>query len=673
MAILEGGGAGPATPPKITGTSQGLTYQTLTGDHYEKLRQVVVTRFEQADNYAKSRFERFYRWEKLLHMVSKKKPFDWKANAFLPYAFSVSEQSAAMKWLALFGNRPYVTVQARKAGLDEIALRRQSLIDWHLTGDIDVQAFGGDMIRIAERYGKAIGMIAPAWEHRVMKFRAPEELPTALGPLARMSWKMAERKDYRMNAFAMDLTDFRPEPGKRRINGIGPNVMRHCFRTYVLTLDELLDLETDQMIGPSVGGQSVAEITDTQQFDMNEYKTRRMFLDKFDDIDRNNDPFDRAVELIEYQKYVPKECLDPTRAAMEEQAGLDPQKRIIIVANRKVILQDVALPWDHGMASFVEMDCVSDPYDFWGKGKIEPIEHMVYAGNEIMNMRIDNVKMAVNGMIGVHGDRMPAGWKRRLMSQPWGVLETQGPPNDVVQRFQLGDVTQSSYTEQQQLFTLIQETDAVNETMMSAPGQRDKTLGEQQMKTEMASKRLQFELVGAAQQLLGWPSGLSGFIIGLDRQYLPLTTYVNLLDPDTPDDFMSVEIGADTFAEEDQLFSYLATGATEGMNIQNKRADFVMLTQMLQPFAPVLGMMGFNFAEYIRIGLKLFGQDPGKLFMKIQGAAGAGQGGMPGGVGMPGQMPGAGVPGQAQPGGPPGMGGGFNPMQNAVGAMNESG
>lgn len=670
MAVIEGQGAPRPTAARPVFSTQGLTYQTLTGDHYEKLRQVVVTRFEQADQYCRSRFERFYRWEKLLHMVSKKKVYDWKANAFLPYAFSVSEQSAAMKWLALFSSRPYVTVQARKAGLDEISLRRQALIDWHLTGDIDVTTFGGDMLRLSERYGKAIGLVAPAWEHRVMKYRAPQELPTALGPIARMGWKMAQTKDYRIQAFPLDLTDFRPEPGKKRINGIGANVMRYCFRTYNLTMDELLDLESDQMIGPAVGGQSVTEIQNSQQQDMNEYKLRRLFLDKYDDVDRYYDQFDRTVELIEYQKYVPKECIDPARAEMEEQAGLDPQKRIIVVANRKVILEDIALPWDHGMASYVEMDCVPDPYDFWGKGKIEPQEHMDYVGNEIQNMRIDNVKMAVNGLIGVHGDRMPAGWKRRLMSQPWGVLETQGTPSEVIQRLPLGDVTASSYTEQQQIFTLIQETCAVNETMMAAPGERVKTLGEQQMKTEMASKRLQFELVGQAAQMLGWPGGLSGFIIGLDRQYLPLTTYVNLLDPDSPDDFMSVQVGPQTFAEEDQLFSYLATGATEGMNIQTKRQDFLVLTQMLQPFAPVLGAMGFNFAEYIRIGLKLFGQDPGRLFMKIQGAQAAGQGGMPGSaMGMPGGMSQAGPPGRG--GGQPGMQP-FNPMASAVGAMNES-
>jgi hypothetical protein len=488
-----------------------------------------------------------------------------------------------------------------------------------------------------------------------------KHLPTALGNVARMGWKMEERRKFKYDAFAMDLTDFVPQPGKRRING--PGGMRWCCRTYRLTYDELLGLEQAELIGPSVGGQSVTDIQDTEQYNLDEYKLRRMFLNKYDDVDQYHDQFERTVELIEYQGAVPEELLDSERARMEEAEGLDPSNRLMIVANRKIVLEDVALPWDHGMKSFIEVDCIPDPHDFYGKGKIEPNEHLIYVGNEIRNMRVDNVKAGINSLIGVDGQRMPTGWKRRLVSQPYGVLETNGPPSEVVQRFPLGDVTGSSYEEVSALWADAQESAAVNETLMGGPGP-NRTLGEHQLKAETASKRLQFELIGQAQQLLGFPYGLAGFIIALDRQYLPLPTYINVVDPKTPDDFMEFNVDHTLFEQEDELFTYSPTGAVEGINIQAKRADLVQMLEALQPFGPLLMQMGFNMPEMVRTIMKTFGHDPQKFFQKVEGVAAAGEGMVPG---MGAQLPQAGVPGQPPPGGVPG--GGVNPLEQALGGL----
>lgn len=637
-------------------SDQPLTYQRpLSGDHFEKIRQLVVTRFEASEAFHKSRFEKFYRWEKLIHMVSKKKLYDWKANAFLPYAFSVSEQSAAMKFLSMFTTRPYVTVQPRRGGmsptapvwLEDIAKRREALLDWHLTGDLDMAELGIDVFRLTERYGKAIVCISPQWDMNLLKYRSKEELPTALGPMARLSWKMRENPEFRYSAFCLDNTDFLPEPGKRHING--DHAMRYCHRRYNLVLDELMEMEAANLIGPIVGGQSVSEIRSSNDQENNEYKLRRQFLQHQDDYSTHRDLFDRSVELIECFTRVPMELIDPARAEMEAADGRDPTHRLYIIANRQVVLQDIALPWDHGMKPFIAVDCIPDPYDFWGKGKIEPLEHLNYVGNEIQNMRIDNVKMAINGLIGVRGDKMPPGWKRRLVSQPWGVLEVLGAsPAEVIQRIETGDVTASSYEEQQQLWTLMQEASAVNETLMGAPGPA-RTLGEHQLKAETASKRLQYELIGQAQQLLGFKRGLSRFLMSLDRQFLPLPTYIRVVDPQTPDDFMEIPLDASTLQDDDELFTYIPTGASEGINEQAKRADLALMLQALTPYLPIAIPAGFNVLEMIKMILKTFGHDPQRFFMAAPPMLGMG---FP--MGAPGQPGQGGPPG---PGGLPGMGG----------------
>lgn len=612
--------------PKIQVWGNQMTYERLPRDasyhsRLQSLRTLVSSRMDRSANACQARFEKFYRFERVVHMITKKKAFDWQANAFLPYGFAIAEQSAAVKFLTLFLTRPYVSVQARISGLDSVAIRRQALLDWHMTGDVQMPDLAVDMFRQSERYGKALAMIAPVWDTKILKFRERKELPTAYGPIPRVAWKMDSQRNYRIGATLLDLTDFRPEPGKKRING--PGGMRYCGRVYNLTLGELKELESAQILGPAVGGEIMDSIKTSKQVETSEYKLRRMFLSQSADMTgADTDTYDQNVQLCDYTGNVPSDLLDPAMAQMEENAGLNPNERIITLANNDVVVQNVAMPWDHGMKPFIEMNCVRDPYDFWGKGKIEPMEHLQYVGNEIVNMRLNNVKMAVNKLIGVDETKMPPGWTRRLVSQPFGVVRTIGPPSSVIQAIPFGDVTQSSYQEQGEMWSLAQESSAVNETMLGARSSGARTLGEHQLKLESASKRLQFELVSQAQELLGFPYGAAAFIIGLDRQYLPLGTYIRVIRPETADDFMDIRVEPEDLGMEDEKFAYFPTGSTEGINQTAKRSDLSYMLQSLGPYAQILMESGFNFAELIRTILKAFGHDPNKFFAKTQGVIG---------------------------------------------------
>lgn len=621
MANIEAGQPpGSAGDPILrTGYSHGQQYP-LTGTIHERVAQVVTQRFEMAEAQVKGRFDRFYRYEKLLAMISKRKMYDWKSNAYLPYALAATEMSAAMKVGTLIGSRPWVRVTPRQAGLEDAAAHREALLDWHFMTDVDLINTTADMFRIAERYGKSIALVAPDWDHKVLKYRAAVNIPTVYGPLARMTWKTSQERAYRIRCEPLDDTDFFPQPGFRRINGRGG--MKWCERRYYLTIDDLHELEALSLWGTAVGGQAVDEIKDTQTQDLNEFKARRLFLDKYDDSDVWRDKFDKTVEIIEYQGIVPDECIDPTLAAQEEQAGLNPKIRLMTTCNRKIVGLNQALPWDHGMKSFVEMDGVREPYSFWGVGKVEPIEHLVYVANEVVNMRIDNVKAAINGLIGVDGTRMPAGWKRRLVSQPWGVVETMGPPAEVIQRLQLGEVTSQAYTEQQQLFSLIQEGTGINETMLGAPGGAVRTLGEHQLKSEQGGKRIAFELMTQASQLMGATRdnpGLVYFILNLDRQYLPIPQYLSVIDPMMPDEWSTLTLEASDLAVDDENFIYTPTGAMEGFNKSVKRMDMVQLIQTITPFLEPMMMAGFNIIAFVKAIMRVHDFDPDMFFPKMSG------------------------------------------------------
>lgn len=622
MAQIElGQPPGSSGDPLVRlGTAEKSTFP-ITGDLHQRIAQVVNARFDNSESFLKSRFERFYRYEKILSMISKKKSFEWKSNAYLPYGLAAAESSAAIKFLTLFGGRPWVKVSSRRGGLEDIADHREALLQWRFLGDVGLYETGAEMFRIAERYGKAVARIYPTWDKETLRYRQKVNLPTTLGPIARMIWKTDETRAYRIKFEPCDLTTVYIQPGFKRINGAGG--MSWIIYQYYLTIDELKELEQAEMWGPAVGGAPVSEIYDTNQLDMNEYKRRRLFLDKYDDFEHYKDQFDRVIEILEYQGRVPDDLVDPEMAMSEESVGLNPKHRVIAMANRKVIGTNQATQWDHGLKSYVEMSSTPDPYDFYGTGKVEPIEHLVYIGNEIVNTRLDNVKAAMNGLIGVDGGRMPAGWKRRLISQPWGVLETAGNPKEIIQRLQLGDVTASSYQEQQQVFSLIQEATAVNETMLGAPGGAVRTLGEHQMKAEFGGRRLNFELVTGAYELFGHHRnrpGLIHFILSLDRQYLSIPQYLSVINPDVPDDMLMMSVDAQDLAQDDEHFIYTVTGALEGMNRQAKRMEISQLAQTVAPFVQLALMGGFNPIEFLRTLFRSYDLDPDRFFPKMPGS-----------------------------------------------------
>lgn len=590
----------------------------IQGTLPERIATVINSRYDLATSAARTRFELFSRFDRIIKMISKKKAYEWKANVYLPYALQAVEMGAAMKFLMLMRTRPRVMVKPRRAAPQEIADHREGLLDWHFEGDTDLVDLLPDMLRSTERYGKAVALVVPDWESRTLRYRAANPIPTIYGPLARMSWKTQTDRAYRIIVENQDLTTLRPQPGYRRINGKGG--MQWFIREYWKTYDELEQMEAEGNWGPAIGGEPVAKIRDTSTPETNEWRFRRMLLQHQDDGGMERDKFDRMIHIIEYAGAVPRELVDPVLGQMEQSAGLNPRQRVMFLANRKVVGGNQAIPWDHGFKPYIEMDCIPDLHGFWATGKVEPIEHMVYAGNEILNMRIDNVKAAINSLIGIDGTRMPPGWKRRLVSQPFGVHETNGNPQEIIQRLQTGDVTQSSYQEQQQLYGLIQEATSLNETVIGAPGGSVRTLGEHQMKAEASSRRLSFELARQANQLFSATRerpGLCHFILMLDRQYMPLPQYINLVRPGMPDSMGELAIGPADLALDLEDFSYVPSGSVETVENQQRRIEMTQLLATLQPYMELAIAGGLDIMDLLKQTMRSYNLDTSRLFPRF--------------------------------------------------------
>ncbi len=116
-----------------------------------------------------------------------------------------------------------------------------------------------------------------------------------------------------------------------------------------------------------------------------------------------------------------------------------------------ILLRAEKNPYMHGEMPFIRIVDHIVPHEFWGIGEIEPLEGIQDALNALWNSRLDNVKLALNQMFAVVLDYMEN--PSDLVIRPGGVVRMREglPLNQVFQQIDLGEVTQSSYTEAAEL------------------------------------------------------------------------------------------------------------------------------------------------------------------------------------------------------------------------------
>lgn len=120
---------------------------------------------------------------------------------------------------------------------------------------------------------------------------------------------------------------------------------------------------------------------------------------------------------------------------------------VIAVAGQTILLRAERNPFAHGEIPFVRIVDHLVPFEFWGTGELEPLEGIQDTLNALWNSRIDNVKLVLNTMFAVSMDYLHD--PKDLVVRPGGVIRVrEGVPIDqAIHPVELGEVTQSSYTE----------------------------------------------------------------------------------------------------------------------------------------------------------------------------------------------------------------------------------
>lgn len=101
----------------------------------------------------------------------------------------------------------------------------------------------------------------------------------------------------------------------------------------------------------------------------------------FDTLNRGNQPskdtHKHLVEILEYWE----------------------QDRLIVVANRSVVLRDSPNPYSHKRIPFVELDDYRDPHKYYGQSELSVIDPLQREINAIRNQRRDYDNLALNPVI----------------------------------------------------------------------------------------------------------------------------------------------------------------------------------------------------------------------------------------------------------------------------------
>lgn len=115
------------------------------------------------------------------------------------------------------------------------------------------------------------------------------------------------------------------------------------------------------------------------------------------DIDNNSNPDAYMDKLSRYRNVVPPLDKHKDNVELLEYWGAD--DRLVVVANRSVVLRDTPNPYDHKEIPFIELDDYRDPHRYYGQSELSVIDPLQREINAIRNQRRDYDNLALNPVI----------------------------------------------------------------------------------------------------------------------------------------------------------------------------------------------------------------------------------------------------------------------------------
>ncbi|UCF78882.1 MAG: hypothetical protein JSW03_00975, partial [Candidatus Eiseniibacteriota bacterium] len=161
------------------------------------------------------------------------------------------------------------------------------------------------------------------------------------------------------------------------------------------------------------------------------------------------------IELTEYQGKVPAHLLDkiinggsylPADAilGLSDMSDETLVEAIVTIANGSVILRAMVNPFTMQDRGFIVTPWEQVPGRFWGRGVGEKGWNPQKALDAEVRSRQDSLGYISAPMIGVDAGRFPRGFRMEVV--PGKVWTTNGPPREIIQPIEIGNLQQATFT-----------------------------------------------------------------------------------------------------------------------------------------------------------------------------------------------------------------------------------
>lgn len=209
---------------------------------------------------------------------------------------------------------------------------------------------------------------------------------------------------------------------------------------------------------------------------------------------------DDKVRLTKYYGLVPRELLEEAiDDKIEDKSSYI--EAIVVIANGGILLKAEANPYmmkDRPVVSF-PWDVV--PGRFWGRGVCEKGYNSQKALDTEMRARIDALSLTIHPMLAIDATRLPRGSKPEV--RPGKTILTNGDPREVLQPFNFGQLSQSTFAQSAALQQMVQQaTGAVDSAGIAGQVNGEATAAGISMSLGAVIKRHKRTLINFQQSFL---------------------------------------------------------------------------------------------------------------------------------------------------------------------------
>lgn len=457
--------------------------------------------------------------------------FPWRSKLFIPWSFTVVETIIPK----IFAREPKWRAVARTPDFPDDGPRTvQDLLtyQWKRMG-MRLKMY--DYIKDSLMYSKAYAKVS--WNY---KTRTKTIMEPVVGKDDVITFKEVTKSDVEHDDPRVDIVD--PMDIYVDPDSVAGEPVMYLIHRKTIPLAELKD-------NPNYKNVDQIKPTDADQY-----------LDKLPRFNNNVPPKDQHKKLIEVLEYWEAD-------------------RLVVIANRSVVLRDTPNPYHHKKIPFIELDDYRDPHKYYGQSELSVIDPLQREINSIRNQRRDYDNLALNPVI-----QMVPGTIRNPNSAVmapgavWMVSDLNS-----IGVFQLPQLQGSSSEIEERTASDLQRAVAIDEIgiglLPDNPQRRSAT--EVVTATTMAGKRFATKIALLEESV----KQIGQLIFALNQQFLDKERIIQIVGQEGADEWVKLtpeDVRADYFID-------LEVGSMLPKDEIAARKEAVELLQYITPIiAPVL-------------------------------------------------------------------------------------